>query len=109
LLCLDEPAAGLDSRESEELGRSLRELADRGQSTLLIDHDMGLVLSICDRVVVLEFGRVIADGPPEAVRQNEQVIAAYLGGGAVAAAAATGGATITSEAEPATGGSYESP
>jgi branched-chain amino acid transport system permease protein len=82
LLCLDEPAAGLDSGESEELGRSLRELADRGQSTLLIDHDMGLVLSICDRVVVLEFGRVIADGPPEAVRQNERVIAAYLGGGA---------------------------
>jgi branched-chain amino acid transport system permease protein len=82
LLCLDEPAAGLDMRESEELGRSLRDLADRGQSTLLIDHDMGLVLSICDRVVVLEFGRVIADGPPEAVRQNERVIAAYLGGGA---------------------------
>jgi branched-chain amino acid transport system ATP-binding protein len=82
LLCLDEPAAGLDSRESEELGRTLRELADRGQSTLLIDHDMGLVLSICDRVVVLEFGRVIAEGPPEAVRQNERVIAAYLGGGA---------------------------
>jgi len=82
LLCLDEPAAGLDVRESDELGRSLRELADAGQSTLLIDHDMGLVLSICDRVVVLEFGRVIADGPPEAVRQNERVIAAYLGGGA---------------------------
>jgi branched-chain amino acid transport system permease protein len=82
LLCLDEPAAGLDARESDELGRSLRALADRGQTTLLIDHDMGLVLSICDRVVVLEFGRVIADGPPEAVRQNERVIAAYLGGGA---------------------------
>jgi branched-chain amino acid transport system permease protein len=82
LLCLDEPGAGLDARESEELGRSLRELADRGQSTLLIDHDMGLVLSICDRVVVLEFGRVIADGPPESVRRDERVIAAYLGGGA---------------------------
>ena len=81
LLCLDEPGAGLDARESEELGRSLRELADRGQSTLLIDHDMGLVLSICDRVVVLEFGRVIADGPPESVRRDERVIAAYLGGG----------------------------
>jgi ABC-type branched-subunit amino acid transport system ATPase component len=82
LLCLDEPAAGLDARESEELGRTLRELADDGQSTLLIDHDMGLVLSICDRVVVLEFGQVIADGPPEAVRRDERVIAAYLGGGA---------------------------
>jgi ABC-type branched-subunit amino acid transport system ATPase component len=82
LLCLDEPAAGLDAGESEELGQTLRELADRGQSTLLIDHDMGLVLGICDRVVVLEFGRVIADGPPEAVRRDERVIAAYLGGGA---------------------------
>jgi branched-chain amino acid transport system permease protein len=82
LLCLDEPGAGLDAGESEELGRTLRELADRGQSTLLIDHDMGLVLGICDRVVVLEFGQVIADGPPEAVRRDERVIAAYLGGGA---------------------------
>ncbi len=81
LLCLDEPAAGLDTRESEELGLALRALADAGQSTLLIDHDMGLVLGICDRVVVLEFGRVIADGPPEVVRQDERVIAAYLGGG----------------------------
>jgi branched-chain amino acid transport system ATP-binding protein len=97
LLCLDEPAAGLDVRESEELGRFLRDVADRGQSTLLIDHDMGLVLSICDRVVVLEFGRVIADGPPESVRQNERVIAAYLGGAEL----------VTSEAESSTGGSNE--
>ncbi|MGE5286628.1 MAG: ABC transporter permease subunit [Micromonosporaceae bacterium] len=80
LLCLDEPAAGLDIQESEELGQCLRALADRGQSTLLIDHDMGLVLSICDRVVVLEFGRVIADDAPEAVRRDPRVVAAYLGG-----------------------------
>jgi branched-chain amino acid transport system permease protein len=79
LLCLDEPAAGLDTRESAELGGCLRGLADQGQSMLLIEHDMGLVLSICDRVVVLEFGRVIADGPPEAVRADPAVIAAYLG------------------------------
>jgi ABC-type branched-subunit amino acid transport system ATPase component len=80
LLCLDEPAAGLDRRESEQLGRCLRGLADDGQSILLIDHDMGLVLSICDRIVVLEFGTVIADGPPGSVRRDERVVAAYLGG-----------------------------
>jgi branched-chain amino acid transport system permease protein len=81
LVCLDEPAAGLDVRESEEFGRRLRALADRGQSALLIDHDMGLVLNICDRVIVLEFGRVIADGAPEQVRRDPRVVAAYLGEG----------------------------
>jgi ABC-type branched-subunit amino acid transport system ATPase component/ABC-type branched-subunit amino acid transport system permease subunit len=81
VLCLDEPAAGLDTHESQELGARLRELADQGQSTLLIDHDMGLVLGICDRVVVLEFGRVIADDTPEVVRRDPNVISAYLGAG----------------------------
>jgi branched-chain amino acid transport system ATP-binding protein len=81
LLCLDEPAAGLDTRESEDLGRRLRQIADAGTTTLLIDHDMGLVLTICDRIVVLEFGKVIAAGPPDEVRRDPRVVKAYLGGG----------------------------
>ena len=79
LLCLDEPAAGLDTNESENLGQRLRRIADAGTTTLLIDHDMGLVMSICDRIVVLEFGEVIAAGPPDEVRRNPRVVAAYLG------------------------------
>ena len=79
LLCLDEPAAGLDAVESEALGRHLREIVDRGTTMLLVDHDMGLVLSISDYVVVLEFGRVIAQGTREAVRSDPKVISAYLG------------------------------
>jgi branched-chain amino acid transport system ATP-binding protein len=82
VLCLDEPAAGLDTRESEELGARLRGLADAGQALLLIDHDMGLVLGICDEVVVLEFGQVIARGPAETVRRDPKVVTAYLGGAA---------------------------
>jgi branched-chain amino acid transport system ATP-binding protein len=82
LICMDEPAAGLDVNESAELGRRLREVVDAGTPILLVDHDMGLVLSISDDVVVLEFGKVIARGKPGEVRKDPGVVAAYLGSAA---------------------------
>jgi branched-chain amino acid transport system ATP-binding protein len=82
LLCLDEPAAGLDTNESQAFGRHLREVVEQGTPILLVDHDMGLVLSISDEVVVLEFGKVIARGKPDEVRRDPQVVAAYLGSAA---------------------------
>ncbi len=73
VLCLDEPAAGLDVTESEALGVRLREIVDAGTAMLLVDHDMGLVLGISDHVVALEFGKVIAAGTPDEVRRDPQV------------------------------------
>jgi len=79
LVLLDEPAAGLDSDESLAFGERLRSLPENGVSVLLVDHDMGLVLSVCDHVVVLDFGKIIAHGRPDEIRANPAVIEAYLG------------------------------
>jgi branched-chain amino acid transport system ATP-binding protein len=79
VLCMDEPAAGLDAAEGRELGGRLREIVAAGVTILLVDHDMGLVLSVCDEVYVIEFGRVIAHGTPAEIRRDQRVIASYLG------------------------------
>ena len=79
LVLLDEPAAGLDSAESLDLGRRLQRLVDHGVTILLIDHDMSLVLNVCDELYVLDFGHCIASGSPEEISRDEAVIAAYLG------------------------------
>jgi ABC-type branched-subunit amino acid transport system ATPase component len=79
IVLMDEPAAGLNTSETAALGRQLRRLADDGLAILLIEHDMELVLSVCDRILVLDFGRTIAEGPPSRIVHDERVIAAYLG------------------------------
>lgn len=78
LLLLDEPASGLSNDEMDELGTMIRGFSPR-MGVLLVEHHMDLVMSVCDRLVVLNFGQVIADGTPESVRSNPEVATAYLG------------------------------
>src|SRR6266446_190356 len=80
LVLLDEPAAGLDARETEHLAKLLHRVRERFRvSMLLVDHDMSLVMRVCDYIYVLDFGKVLSRGEPSAVRNDQKVIAAYLG------------------------------
>ena len=80
VILLDEPAAGLNAVETAALEDLIRKIADQGTTVMLVEHDMKLVMGISDRLLVLNYGRVLAEGTPEGIRQNPDVIAAYLGG-----------------------------
>ena len=79
LVCMDEPAAGLDTHESRQLGDRLRDIIAAGTTILLVDHDMSLVLEVCDYIYVIEFGNKIAEGTPAQIAGNRHVVEAYLG------------------------------
>lgn len=81
LILLDEPMAGMNLEETEDMARYILDINEEwGMTVLLVEHDMGVVMDISSKVVVLDFGRVLAEGPPEAVMADPAVVAAYLGG-----------------------------
>ena len=79
IILMDEPAAGLNSHETLGLARLIRNIRDMGITVVLVEHDMELVMDICDRIVVLNLGRKLAEGTPREIQDNHEVIAAYLG------------------------------
>jgi branched-chain amino acid transport system ATP-binding protein len=87
MLLLDEPVSGMNASETGRFMRLLAKLRDLGMTILLVEHDMPMVMGVSDRIVVLNYGRIIAEGPPVAIRENPEVIRAYLGQGAAKRAA----------------------
>ena len=83
MLLLDEPVSGMNASETQDFVELVRKIRDRGVSILLVEHDMPMVMSVSDRIVVLNYGRIIAEGPPEVIRNDPEVIEAYLGQGAM--------------------------
>lgn len=81
IMLMDEPAAGLNNRETSELAGLIRKIRDTGVTVVLVEHDMELVMDICDRIVVLNLGEKLAEGTPREIQENPAVIAAYLGEG----------------------------
>jgi branched-chain amino acid transport system ATP-binding protein len=82
MLLLDEPVSGMNASETHTFVQLIRNIRDRGVTILLVEHDMPMVMSVSDRIVVLNYGRIIAEGPPETIRKDPAVIEAYLGQGA---------------------------
>ncbi|MBB4261352.1 ABC transporter ATP-binding protein [Bradyrhizobium sp. CIR3A] len=81
ILLMDEPASGMNPAETRALAADIRRLCDRGLTIILVEHDIEMVMELCERIAVLSFGRLIAEGCPDEVRRNPDVIAAYLGSG----------------------------
>ena len=81
IMLMDEPAAGLNNRETHELAELIRKIRDNGITVVLVEHDMELVMDICDRIVVLNLGKKLAEGTPREIQENPAVVAAYLGEG----------------------------
>jgi ABC-type branched-subunit amino acid transport system ATPase component len=79
LLLLDEPAAGLSGKDIEALANAIREICNSGTSVIIVEHNMDVIMQLCDHIVVMHLGEKIGDGRPEDIRQSERVVEAYLG------------------------------